>query len=181
MVEHILADYSHAYGLNYAALRYFNACGASPDATIGEAHAPETHLIPLVLEAAAGKRSSITVFGRDYPTPDGTCLRDYIHVCDLAEAHVCALQSLLHKKKSFAANLGTGEGISVFEIIRAAEKVTQRKIVVEMSARRPGDPAVLLSDVTLSRQLLPYWTPQCSSLDRILTDAWRWYQRYSSP
>jgi UDP-glucose 4-epimerase len=177
MIERILADYARAYGLCYASLRYFNACGASPDGVIGEAREVETHLIPLLLDTAIGKRSSIKVFGNDYPTPDGTCLRDYIHVCDLAAAHLSALVRLLDREESFITNLGTGSALSVFDIIRAAEKTTGHKIPVEIVDRRPGDPAVLYSDVTLSRDLLPDWSPRYSSIEQILSDAWRWHQR----
>lgn len=178
MIERVLADYSAAYGLRYAALRYFNACGASPEADIGEDHQPETHLIPLVLDAAAGRRASIKVFGDDYATPDGTCLRDYIHVCDLADAHVAAVEKLCAGAGSFAVNLGTGRGISVAEIIAAARRVTGRDIPVEVSGRRAGDPAALVSDVSRSREVLPGWTPTRSTIDTILEDAWRWHSRH---
>ncbi|GAB3446437.1 UDP-glucose 4-epimerase GalE [Insolitispirillum peregrinum] len=180
MVERMLEDYDRAYGVKFAALRYFNACGASPDARIGEAHDPETHLIPLVLDVAIGKRASIKVFGNDYPTPDGTCLRDYIHVCDLATAHVAALERMLNTQTSLALNLGTGSGLSVLEIIRTAEKVTGREIPVEIVERRPGDPAALYSDVRLSRELLPEWSPRFSTANDIIRDAWRWHQRLAS-
>src|SRR5438067_1479174 len=143
-VEWALADYAAAYKWGYAALRYFNAAGASPDGTIGEDHDPETHLIPLVLQAVLGQRPHIEVYGTDYPTPDGTCVRDYIHVDDLAEAHLLALERL-EPGKGLCYNLGTGQGYSVREVIRAAEEVTGKAIAVKEAPRRPGDPPVLVA------------------------------------
>jgi UDP-glucose-4-epimerase GalE len=161
-------------GLSTAALRYFNAAGADPDAQIGECHDPETHLIPLVLDAAAGRRPNITVYGEDYPTPDGTCIRDYIHVTDLAQAHVIALSKLAAGSGNFAVNLGTGRGISVREIIDAARAITGREIPIIMGERRAGDPAQLVSDIRRSNEVLG-WTPTRSDLATIITDAWRWH------
>lgn len=180
MIERVLADYGVAYGLKHAVLRYFNACGASPDVSIGEAHEPETHLIPLILQVAAGQRQNIAVFGQDYPTPDGTCIRDYIHVCDLARAHVLAVERLLAGADSFTVNLGTGEGYSVSQVIEATEKVTGKSITRRLVDRRPGDPAILLSDVKKARELLPDWLPQHSSLENILRDAWNWHLKQTT-
>ncbi len=171
-IEHMLADFAHAYGLRYAALRYFNAAGAARDGALGEHHEPETHLIPLVLQAALGLRPEIQVFGEDYDTPDGTCIRDYIHVEDLARAHQLALDALEAGQPSVIANLGTGEGYSVRQVIEAARKVTGRPIAARIVARRPGDPARLVSGGSLARELLG-WTPQRPALEDILADAWR--------
>ncbi|MCF0233563.1 MAG: UDP-glucose 4-epimerase GalE [Thermoguttaceae bacterium] len=171
MIEQIFADYEKAYGLRHISLRYFNAAGASSDASIGESHSPETHLIPLVLQAIKGERDAISVFGNDYPTPDGTCIRDYIHVEDLADAHVKALSAL----DSFtgAVNLGTGRGTSVLEIIKAAEKVSGKTCPVKIAGRRPGDPAVLYADNTKAKQVLG-WTPVYTDIADIVASAWRW-------
>ncbi len=171
-IEHMLADFAHAYGLRYAALRYFNAAGAARDGTLGEHHVPETHLIPLVLQVALGQRQEIQVFGEDYDTPDGTCIRDYIHVEDLARAHQLALAALEAGQPSLVANLGTGEGYSVCEVIELARKVTGKPIAARVVARRPGDPARLVSGGTLARELMG-WTPQRPALEDILADAWR--------
>ncbi len=173
MLERVLADYHHAYGLRYAALRYFNASGCSMDGRIGEDHNPETHLIPLVLEAAAGTRPSITVFGTDYPTPDGTCIRDYIHVDDLARAHILAIDKLAAGTPSFQCNLGTGIGHSVKSLIEAAERVTGRSIPVQYGERRPGDPPELVAAPAKARELLG-WEAQYKNLDMILQTAWAW-------
>lgn len=178
MIERVLSDYGDAYGLKSMALRYFNAAGADAHGEIGESHDPETHLIPLVLDAASGLRPHITVLGDDYPTPDGTCVRDYVHVTDIAEAHVRALGALDNGKVR-ACNLGTGKGFSVAEVISAAERVTGCKIPVVRGARRPGDPAQLLADARLSARELG-WTAQHSSLDNILETAWRWHRRNSA-
>ena len=174
IMEQAMADYSVAYGLNYIALRYFNACGAHPSGTIGEDHDPESHLIPLVLQAASGVRDSIKVFGTDYPTLDGTCVRDYIHVDDLARAHVLALEHLAAGNSSNAFNLGVGNGFSVKEIIDAAERVTGKSIAREYSARRPGDPAVLVADSAKIRTLLG-WQPQYTNIEDIIRTAWNWH------
>lgn len=179
MIERVLSDYGDAYGLKSMALRYFNAAGADANGEIGESHDPETHLIPLVLDAASGKRPSITVNGDDYDTPDGTCIRDYVHVTDIADAHVRALDRLGKDGQARACNLGTGKGVSVSEVIAAAERVTGCKVPVVRGVRRPGDPAQLLADARLSARELG-WTARHSSLDNILQTAWRWHQRNSA-
>jgi UDP-glucose 4-epimerase len=176
MVEQVLADYDRAYGLKSISLRYFNAAGADPDGQLGERHEPETHLIPLVLQVAAGHRPRISVFGRDYETPDGTCIRDYIHVNDLCSAHWLALQVLLNCGESQVYNLGNGNGFSVQEVIKTAEQVTGRKIPVVDAARRQGDPARLVADSTLARKQLG-WQPQYADLAAIIDDAWKWEKR----
>jgi UDP-arabinose 4-epimerase len=179
MIERVLSDYGDAYGLKSMALRYFNAAGADADGEIGESHDPETHLIPLVLDVALGVRPHVTILGEDYPTADGTCVRDYVHVTDIAQAHVQALDSLDKDAVPRACNLGTGRGFSVAEVIAAAERVTARKISVVHGARRTGDPAQLLADARLSAHVLG-WTAQHSSLENILETAWRWHQRAST-
>ena len=176
MVEQILADYEKAYGLRSVALRYFNAAGADPEGQLGERHDPETHLVPLVLQAASGRRPHIGVFGRDYDTPDGTCIRDYIHIEDLCSAHWLALQSLMGGGASQAYNLGNGQGFSVQEVIDTAERVTGRKITVVDGPRRAGDPARLVADATQARQKLG-WQPRYADLATIVEHAWRWETR----
>lgn len=176
VVEGMLADAAAAHGLRYTALRYFNAAGADPDGEIGEAHDPETHLIPLVLQAAAGTRADIAVFGTDYDTRDGTCIRDYVHVADLAQAHVLALRRLLDGGGPLAANLGNGAGFSVKEVIAAAEHVTGRTIPVRLAERRPGDPPVLVSDSRTARQVLG-WHPLYGDLETQISHAWAWARR----
>jgi UDP-arabinose 4-epimerase len=176
MVERILADFHAAHGLRSVALRYFNAAGADPDIEIGEDHDPETHLIPLVLDAAIGDRDSITVFGTDYETPDGTCVRDYIHVTDLAKAHVLALKALEQGLEHRAFNLGNGQDYSVHEVIASAERVTGRQVPVRLGERRPGDPARLISNSARAATELQ-WSPQISNLDDIIGTAWAWQQR----
>jgi UDP-glucose 4-epimerase len=176
MIEEILADYQAAYGLNYISLRYFNAAGADPDAEVGEDHNPETHLIPLVLDVAAGKRKTIKVFGTDYATPDGTCIRDYIHVTDLAQAHILALQHLMGGADSNAYNLGNGQGFSVLEVIEHARKITAKDIAVENSDRRPGDPPVLIASNEKAVKELG-WKPQYADLDDIIATAWNWHKK----
>jgi UDP-glucose 4-epimerase len=173
MVEQALADYDKAYGFKSVCLRYFNAAGADPEGQLGERHDPETHLIPLVLQAASGRRPSISVFGRDYDTPDGTCIRDYIHINDLCSAHWLALQSLMNGGPSQAYNLGNGNGFSVQEVIDTAERVTGRKIAVVNGPRRAGDPARLVADATQARQHLR-WQPQFADLATIVQHAWAW-------
>lgn len=173
MVEQILADYDNAYGLKSVCLRYFNAAGADPEGQLGERHDPETHLIPLVLQAASGRRPHISVFGRDYDTPDGTCIRDYVHIQDLCQAHWLALQSLLGGAPSQAYNLGNGNGFSVQEVIDSAEQVTGRKIPVVDGSRRAGDPARLVADSRLAREKLS-WQPQYADLATIIEHAWQW-------
>jgi UDP-arabinose 4-epimerase len=178
MVERMLHWYGGAHGLTHAALRYFNAAGADMDCEIGEDHEPETHLIPLVLQAAMGRRPRIDVLGTDYPTPDGTAIRDYIHVQDLAEAHVKALAHLLEGGASLELNLGTGVGHSVREVIAAAERVTGRSIPQRETGRRPGDPPVLVAEASRTREVLG-WVPTLSTLDTILASAWAWHNRRS--
>ncbi|MFZ5754731.1 MAG: UDP-glucose 4-epimerase GalE, partial [Bacillota bacterium] len=175
MIEEILKDYDLAYGLKYISLRYFNACGADESGEIGEDHTPETHLMPLVLQTALGKLPEIKIFGTDYPTPDGTCIRDYIHVNDLAEAHILALEKLLADGQSAVYNLGNGNGFSVREVIRAAEEVVGKPIKVVEGERRPGDPAVLVaSSERIKREL--GWQPKYQGLKEIIETAWKWHQ-----
>jgi UDP-glucose-4-epimerase GalE len=176
MVERALHWHGAAHGLSHVALRYFNAAGADRDCEIGEDHSPETHLIPLILEAALGRRSQIEIFGTDYPTPDGTAIRDYIHVEDLAEAHVKALTYLEQGGANVALNLGTGRGYSVREVITAAERITQRRVPRRETARRPGDPPALVADPRRARAVLG-WQPTCAGLDTILTTSWAWHRR----
>lgn len=173
MVEQLLADYDRAYGMKSVCLRYFNAAGADPDGQLGERHNPETHLIPLVLQVASGKRTHVSVFGSDYETPDGTCVRDYIHIQDLCSAHWLSLQSLINGAGSQAYNLGNGKGFSVQEVIDCAQKVTGRKIPVLLAPRRDGDPAWLVADSRLAREKLG-WSPEYECLDTILLHAWQW-------
>lgn len=177
MIEQILTDYDQAYGLKSTCLRYFNAAGADPEGHLGERHDPETHLIPLVLQAASGRRSQITVFGQDYETPDGTCIRDYIHVYDLCQVHLLALEQLLTGKPSAVYNLGNGSGFSVKQVIEVAKAVTGRDIPVVLGQRRPGDPARLVADSTLARQVLG-WQPQYADLASIIAHAWQWERRH---
>lgn len=172
MAEEVLRDACAAYGLGAIALRYFNAAGADADGDLGEEHDPETHLIPLVLQAALGTRRSIAIFGNDYETPDGTCIRDYVHVADLAAAHVAALQAC--RGGHYAAyNLGTGQGISINDVIGRSRAITGKAIPAEVAARRPGDPASLIADASLVKQALN-WAPACSDIDNIIHSAWRW-------
>jgi UDP-glucose 4-epimerase len=175
MVEKILADYDRAYDLKSVVLRYFNAAGADPLGELGERHEPETHLIPLVLQAASGRREHITVFGRDYDTPDGTCIRDYIHVHDLCEAHGLALQHLLSGGDSRDYNLGNGQGFSVQEVIDVARQVTGREISVREGHRRAGDPARLVGNAQKIKNEL-HWQPQYGDLSVIIEHAWAWEQ-----
>jgi UDP-glucose-4-epimerase GalE len=175
-VERALADYALAYKWGYAALRYFNAAGASPDGSIGEDHDPETHLIPLVIQAVLGQRPHIEMFGTDYATPDGTCVRDYIHVDDLAEAHLLALEHL-QPGKQMVYNLGIGKGSSVREVIRAVEEVTGKKVPVKEGPRRPGDPDVLVaSSEKIQREL--GWRPRYTDLRTIIETAWNWHRSH---
>lgn len=176
-VEHILKDFTAAYGLRATALRYFNAAGADAQSEIGEDHSPESHLIPLVLDAAAGRRPDIAMFGEDYPTPDGTCLRDYIHVADLADAHVLALKRLLGGGETRFFNLGNGNGFSVREVIATAKQVTGRDFAVRVAARRAGDPPSLVADATQAKATLG-WAPQRAALQVQIADAWRWHQSH---
>lgn len=173
MLERVLRDCGHARGLKSVFLRYFNASGCHPSGEIGEDHNPETHLIPLVLQAAAGDRESITVFGTDYPTPDGTCIRDYIHVCDLASAHALALKYLRDGGETIAVNLGTGRGFSVKEIISTAESVTGKTIPVKYGERRAGDPAELVAEPTLAEKVLG-WKAENLDPRAHIESAWAW-------
>lgn len=173
MIEQTMEDYSVAYGLKYAALRYFNAAGASEDATIGEWHEPETHLIPLVLDVAIGRREYISVYGSDFDTPDGTCIRDYIHVTDLADAHYKAMNYLIEEKENLKLNLGNGEGFSVLEIIHEVERITGKSIEKKLVDRRPGDPARLIGFTEKAKRMLG-WQPQYR-LDDIISTAWNWH------
>ena len=175
-IERMLSDYGRAYDLKSVSLRYFNASGADPDGGIGEVHEPETHLIPLVLEVAAGKRKHLQIHGSDYPTPDGTCVRDYIHVSDLARAHVMALDRMLGHGLTGAYNLGTGVGYSVQQVVDAARQVTGHKIPVEMGPRREGDPARAVADPSLAKQKLG-WEAEFKELPAIIGSAWRWMQK----
>jgi UDP-glucose 4-epimerase len=176
MVERILSDFGAAYDFKSVIFRYFNAAGADPNGSLGEDHIPETHLIPLVLQTALGKRESISVFGTDYPTADGTCIRDYIHVTDLADAHVLGLEHLLRGGDSEVFNLGNGNGFSVKEVIETAKSITGRDIKVVECDRRPGDPPVLIGSSDKARKILN-WQPQYSSLQEIITHAWQWHQQ----
>lgn len=175
MVEEILNWYSKLDIIRYVALRYFNAAGAYFDGSIGEVHEPETHLIPLVLETALGKRDKLYVYGDDYPTKDGTPIRDYIHVMDLIEAHILAMKWMKENEKSDVFNLGNGQGFSVLEVIKASEKVTSKKINYQVVERRPGDPAVLIASSKKAEEILN-WHPQHKELEKIISDAWNWHR-----
>jgi UDP-glucose 4-epimerase len=176
MVEKILADFDRAYGLKSVCFRYFNAAGADPEGRLGEDHNPETHLIPLVLQTALGKRESISVFGTDYPTEDGTCIRDYIHVTDLATAHVLGLEYLLKGGDSDFFNLGNGSGFSVKQVIEAGRQVTGREIKAVELERRPGDPPALIGSSEKARTILG-WQPQYPGINEIIQHAWNWHQK----
>ena len=177
MVEQILSDFEHAYGLRHICLRYFNAAGADPDGEIGEDHRPETHLIPLVLQAALGKMQAVSIFGDDYPTPDGTCIRDYIHINDLAQAHLLALRQLFNGMPSGCFNLGNGEGYSVKEVVNRAIQITGRNIPVQITGRRQGDPAVLVGSSKKAMEALG-WKPQFADLETIISTAWNWHKEH---
>jgi len=179
MVEQILEDYDRAYGLRSIALRYFNAAGADSEGQLAERHDPETHLIPLVLQAASGRRPPISVFGRDYDTPDGTCVRDYIHVSDLADAHWLALDKLMRGAGSAAYNLGNGNGFPVQQVIKTAATVTGRTIPVVDAPRRDGDPARLVADSAAARRALG-WQPRRFDVETIIEDAWKWEEKSAS-
>jgi UDP-glucose 4-epimerase len=176
MVEQIMDDYSDAYKLRYTSLRYFNAAGADPEGEIGELHRPETHLIPIILDVAKGQREDVQIFGTDYPTPDGTCIRDYIHVVDLADAHLQALKYLESGGKSDVFNLGNGNGFSVLEVIRTAQEVTGKSIKTVETKRRPGDPPVLVGSSEKAREILK-WDPKFTELSLIIETAWEWQQK----
>jgi len=177
MVEQMLEDYDKAYELKSVCLRYFNAAGADVEGELGERHNPETHLIPLVLQAASGRRQFISIFGNDYDTPDGTCVRDYIHVQDLCEAHVLALEKLIEVGESDRYNLGNGQGFSVQQVIDCASEITGSNLPVQIGTRRAGDPAVLVADASRARQELG-WSPSLSSLDNIIETAWKWEKSF---
>jgi UDP-glucose 4-epimerase len=177
MVEQILADFDHAHGLKSACLRYFNAAGADPSGLIGERREPETHLIPIALDVALGKRPHLSVYGDDYDTPDGTCIRDYIHVSDLCQAHLLALEALQRTGQSVSVNLGNGQGFSVREVLDTVRTVTGHDIPLQIGARRAGDPARLIADSTRARELLG-WVPRYPALRDIVADAWRFASRH---
>ncbi len=174
-VENCLKAFAHAYGLSFAAFRYFNAAGAAEDGSIGEDHNPETHLIPLVIDAATGRRENIQIFGTDYPTPDGTCLRDYVHVDDLSRAHIAVFEKLNEPGAAYFYNLGTGTPNSVREIITAVEKVTGLKVPVVESERRAGDPPALYADSSKAQKELG-WDIQYTEIEDIIATAWKWHQ-----
>jgi len=176
VLERMLGDYAHAYQLGYAALRYFNAAGASPDGLIGEDHNPESHLIPIILQVALGQRKHISIFGDDYPTPDGSCIRDYIHVNDLASAHQSALEKLAPGSE-LKMNLGTGHGYSVREVIEACRKITGHEIPTIIGPRRAGDPPELVADSSLAKQELA-WEPQYPAIESIVETAWNWHRAH---
>lgn len=176
MVERILRDFDPAYDFKSVSFRYFNAAGADPSGLIGEDHNPETHLIPLVLQTALGKRESISIFGTDYETPDGTCIRDYIHVNDLASAHILGLEYLLKGGNTDFLNLGNGAGFSVREVIETAEKITAKEIKVVESDRRPGDPPILVGSSAKAKKILG-WSQKYSDLNHIISHAWQWHQK----
>jgi UDP-glucose 4-epimerase len=176
VIERALADYAHAYGFAYAALRYFNAAGASPEGDIGEDHDPESHLIPIVLQVALGQRDQVAIFGDDYPTPDGTCIRDYIHIDDLGDAHIRALE-LLAPGQGLKLNLGIGRGYSVKEVIDACRRITGHKIPASMGPRRPGDPPELIANSTLAQKTLG-WNPKYTDIETIVATAWKWHQSH---
>jgi UDP-glucose 4-epimerase len=176
MVERMLSDFDLAYGLKSISFRYFNAAGADPDGDIGEWHIPETHLIPLVLEVAAGRRDAVQIYGTDYPTPDGTCIRDYIHVNDIAQAHILGLKHLMGEEASGVFNLGNGNGFSVREVVGAVEEITGRKIRAIETGRRPGDPPVLVGSSEKARRGLG-WERRFPEIQSIVETAWKWHRR----
>jgi len=175
----MLEDCRTAHGLAYAALRYFNAAGDEPEARIGESHSPETHAIPLLIETALGWREQFSIFGTDYPTPDGTAVRDYIHVDDLAAAHLLALDRLLTEGDALVLNLGTGMGCSVRELIDSVARVSGRDLPIVEEGRRPGDPPSLVADTARAREVLD-WSPNCTDIDAIVLTAWKWHAETNS-
>src|SRR3989338_2499645 len=175
-IEDMLRNFSESHGLAHVIFRYFNVAGADPEGELGEQHRPETHLIPLMLDAIEGRRAALTVFGSDYPTPDGTCVRDYVHVIDLAEAHVAGLGWLLQGKGNAVFNLGSGHGFSVREVLQAAASVTNRPVPVVEGGRRAGDAAALVSGSTRAAAVLG-WQPKRSTLPQMIRDAWAWSQK----
>ncbi|NJO98702.1 MAG: UDP-glucose 4-epimerase GalE [Pleurocapsa sp. CRU_1_2] len=176
MVERILQDFNQAYDFRSVCLRYFNAAGADPEGNLGEDHNPETHLIPLVLQTALGHRQSVSIFGTDYDTPDGSCIRDYIHVLDIAQAHILALEYLIDNGATDVFNLGNGSGFSVKEVIETARKITGKEIKAELSDRRPGDPPSLVGSGAKAKKILG-WQPAYSNLNDIISHAWQWHQK----
>ena len=174
-IEQMLKDYDNAYGIHNIALRYFNASGADPDCETGENHFPETHLIPLALDAVSGKNNNFTIFGNDYDTPDGTCIRDYIHVDDLADAHILALEHLLNGFSSDYFNLGTGKGYSVNEIIDSIKRITGKELPFKIGIRRDGDPPILISNYEKAKNVLK-WDPKYKDIDTIIQTAWNWHK-----
>jgi UDP-glucose-4-epimerase GalE len=178
-VEKALRAFGNAYGIHWSALRYFNAAGADPEGDLGEDHDPEPHIIPLAIAAALDRAKAVDIFGTDYPTPDGTAVRDYVHVCDLADAHLLALDRLLSGGESFSVNLGNSKPCSVLEVISAVERASGARVATRMAPRRPGDPPVLVADCAKARDWLG-WTPQFSELDAIVETAWRWHSRTRS-
>jgi UDP-glucose 4-epimerase len=177
IVEQLLGDYDRAYGLKSTCLRYFNAAGADPDGELGERHNPESHLVPLVLQAASGRRQDIKIFGKDYPTDDGTCVRDYVHINDLCDAHSLALKRMRETGQSAAYNLGNGNGFSVQQVVDIAKQVTGKDFTVVEDNKREGDPAVLVADSTRARAELG-WTPKYDKLETIIETAWNWEQNF---
>lgn len=177
IIEQILKDYEIAYNMRYVSLRYFNAAGADPDGEIGEQHEPETHLIPLVLQAALGNKAKVKIFGNDYETQDGTCVRDYIHVNDLADAHILALEFLIQKGDSKIYNLGSEKGFSVMDIIKVSEKITNKKIPFEFVSRRKGDPPVLIANSQLISKELG-WKKNFNNLEQVISSAWTWHKNF---
>ncbi|KJS86718.1 MAG: hypothetical protein JM58_06460 [Peptococcaceae bacterium BICA1-8] len=176
MIENIMEDYHKAYGLQYVSLRYFNASGADPSGLIGEDHHPETHLIPIIFETLLGKREYLSIFGTDYNTPDGTCIRDYIHVNDLGKAHILALEALSNKLDSGIYNLGNGNGFSIHEVIQSVERVTGQKVPLREEGRRVGDPAMLIASADRAKKDLN-WYPDYTKLDDIIETAWEWHRK----
>lgn len=174
--EAILARFERAYGLRSMSLRYFNAAGAHPSGMIGEDHTPETHLIPIILQTALGEREELAIFGTDYPTDDGTCVRDYVHVCDLSAAHLLALQALAEGASSDVFNLGNGQGFSVRQVLNVAEKVVGRPIPTRLAERRPGDPATLVASAQKAQRILG-WLPQHTDIQEIVASAWSWHRK----
>ncbi len=177
MFEEILRWYDEIYGIRYVSLRYFNAAGADPEGELGEDHRPETHLIPIVLKTALGQREYIEIYGTDYPTPDGTCIRDYIHVVDLAEAHILALEALFDGMHSEVFNLGNERGYSVREVINIAEKVVGQEIPVKEGQRRPGDPAILIASSNKIKKVLK-WQPKFNDLEIMISSTWNWMKKH---
>ncbi len=179
IIEHVLKDYEKAYDLHHCILRYFNAAGADPDTEIGEMHNPETHLIPLVFDAVIGKLPAISIFGNDYDTEDGTCIRDYLHVNDIARAHILSMEWLLKHNSSNFFNLGSETGYSVLDVIHEVEKITRKKVPYQIKPRRDGDPAALISSSNKAHITLN-WHPEYDTLKNIIATAWEWYQKQAT-